>query len=319
MAATDASGSLTYQAAYEAFARHGDTPSSEEWGSTPDRQQGNTKDEDGWGALNEGFRYRLLDEGVFMTPDPLGFVDGPNVYTYVVQNPWTKFDPLGLATKDELEGKQRREEHRLDRDLAKLHKQYESGDISEKKFNKESHKAREHRQKNIDRDQERINKIEASAKWVNEQMGFEVYNDENINDLDDGDGGWLGGTLESWIGYKKASPGVQEFKDIQIAMASRQALKEAVIGAAGGTTLKLGGKALGNLGSRIMPMVDRYGKPLAVSGTVLLSNPAVRSEVVDTAADVSRKAVRDIIKRKKYRDEMEELSKALNSDVINSK
>lgn len=26
-------------------------------------------------------------------------VDGPNVYTYVVQNPWTKFDPLGLAVK----------------------------------------------------------------------------------------------------------------------------------------------------------------------------------------------------------------------------
>jgi hypothetical protein len=26
---------------------------------------------------------------------------GPNVYTYVVQNPWTKFDPLGLEAKDE--------------------------------------------------------------------------------------------------------------------------------------------------------------------------------------------------------------------------
>ena len=28
--------------------------------------------------------------------NPLGFVDGPNVYTYVVQNPWTFFDPEGL-------------------------------------------------------------------------------------------------------------------------------------------------------------------------------------------------------------------------------
>jgi len=99
VAATDGNGALTYQAAYEAFARHGDTASSEEWtdGTSPiDRQQGNTKDEDSWGALNEGFRYRLLDEGVFMTPDPLGFVDGPNHFSYVQQSPWTYFDPLGL-------------------------------------------------------------------------------------------------------------------------------------------------------------------------------------------------------------------------------
>jgi len=33
---------------------------------------------------------------MFFQRDPLGFVDGPNVYTYVVQNPWTYFDPLGL-------------------------------------------------------------------------------------------------------------------------------------------------------------------------------------------------------------------------------
>ncbi|MEM7792809.1 MAG: RHS repeat-associated core domain-containing protein, partial [Verrucomicrobiota bacterium] len=100
VAAVDGTGSLTYQAAYEAFGRHGDTSSSEEWGSTLDRQQANTKDEDPTGLLNEGFRYRDLETGTFTTRDPLGFVDGPNVYTYVVQNPWTKFDPLGLATGD---------------------------------------------------------------------------------------------------------------------------------------------------------------------------------------------------------------------------
>lgn len=96
VAAVDGSGTLTYQAAYEAFGKHGDTPSSEEWGSTTDRQQANTKDEDPTGLLNEGFRYRDLETGTFITRDPLGFVDGPNVYTYVVQNPWTYFDPLGL-------------------------------------------------------------------------------------------------------------------------------------------------------------------------------------------------------------------------------
>ena len=65
-------------------------------GTNPDRQQANTKEEDPTGLLNEGFRYRDLETGTFITRDPLGFVDGPNVYTYVVQNPWTKFDPLGL-------------------------------------------------------------------------------------------------------------------------------------------------------------------------------------------------------------------------------
>lgn len=29
----------------------------------------------------------------------MGFVDGPNMYTYVVQNPWSSFDPEGLKTK----------------------------------------------------------------------------------------------------------------------------------------------------------------------------------------------------------------------------
>jgi len=28
-----------------------------------------------------------------------GFVDGPNLYAYVRQNPWTKFDPEGLTNK----------------------------------------------------------------------------------------------------------------------------------------------------------------------------------------------------------------------------
>ena len=39
------------------------------------------------GVRVEGFRYRDLETGTFITRDPLGFVDGPNVYTYVRQNP----------------------------------------------------------------------------------------------------------------------------------------------------------------------------------------------------------------------------------------
>lgn len=89
---TDSSAAITWQATYEAFGTR-----TQEKGATLDRQRANTKDEDLWGALNEGQRYRDLEFGVFLTRDPMGFVDGPNVYTYVRQNPWTYYDPHGLS------------------------------------------------------------------------------------------------------------------------------------------------------------------------------------------------------------------------------
>jgi RHS repeat-associated protein len=95
VAKTAANGSLTYEAQYEAYGKR-----TAEQGSTDDRQKANTKDEDPTGLLNEGFRYRDLETGTFITRDPLMFVDGPNMYAYVVQNPWTKFDPEGLWVED---------------------------------------------------------------------------------------------------------------------------------------------------------------------------------------------------------------------------
>jgi RHS repeat-associated protein len=86
-----ATGSVTWEAQYEAFGTR-----RAETGTAKGRQKANTKDEDPTGLLNEGFRYRDLESGVFLTRDPMGFVDGPNVYTYVRQNPWTMFDPEGL-------------------------------------------------------------------------------------------------------------------------------------------------------------------------------------------------------------------------------
>ncbi|MEM6600944.1 MAG: hypothetical protein AAF649_06120, partial [Verrucomicrobiota bacterium] len=65
VAKTSDTGALTYQAAYEAFG----TRTSEQ-GSTSDRQKANTKDEDPTGLLNEGFRYRDLETGSFITRDP---------------------------------------------------------------------------------------------------------------------------------------------------------------------------------------------------------------------------------------------------------
>ncbi|GAA5130436.1 RHS repeat-associated core domain-containing protein [Luteolibacter yonseiensis] len=94
VAKTTSAGTVSWQATYESFGtRTTETPTP-----NPDRQKANTKEEDPTGLLNEGFRYRDLTTGSFISRDPLGFVDGPNVYTYVNQNPWTKVDPLGLRT-----------------------------------------------------------------------------------------------------------------------------------------------------------------------------------------------------------------------------
>ncbi len=96
---SDDSGTATWQASYEAFG----TRTAEE-GSNTERQRANTKEEDPTGLLNEGHRYRDLEAGVFISRDPAGFVDGPNVYAYVRQNPWTYYDPYGLNAWSDFKG-----------------------------------------------------------------------------------------------------------------------------------------------------------------------------------------------------------------------
>jgi RHS repeat-associated protein len=91
VAQADAAGTLTWTASYEAYGKR-----TKETGQNADKQRANTKDEDPTGLLNEGFRYRDLETGVWLSRDPAGFVDGPNLYAYVKQNPWTMFDPKGL-------------------------------------------------------------------------------------------------------------------------------------------------------------------------------------------------------------------------------
>ena len=92
VAKTGSDGTLTYQAAYEAFGSR-----TQEEGETEDRQRANTREETAWGGLYENMRWRDLETGTYLTRDPAGFVDGPNLYAYVRQNPWTKFDPHGLS------------------------------------------------------------------------------------------------------------------------------------------------------------------------------------------------------------------------------
>jgi len=94
VARTDEGGALAWAASYEGFGQR-----VGEAGENPDPQRASTKEEDPWGLLNEGHRYRDLHTGTFLSRDPAGFIDGPNLYAYVRQNPWSKFDPEGLKGK----------------------------------------------------------------------------------------------------------------------------------------------------------------------------------------------------------------------------
>jgi RHS repeat-associated protein len=67
---------------YTAFGTHDDTGTI-----ATDSHRANTKVEDADRLLNEGRRFRSLDYGVFLTPDPLEYVDGLNSCIYVNQNP----------------------------------------------------------------------------------------------------------------------------------------------------------------------------------------------------------------------------------------
>jgi RHS repeat-associated protein len=91
VAQSDIDGTTTWAASYQADGRR-----TAEAGTNVERHRACTKEEDPTGLLNEGFRYRDLETGTFISRDPLGHVDGPNVYCYVRQNPWTMWDPEGL-------------------------------------------------------------------------------------------------------------------------------------------------------------------------------------------------------------------------------
>ncbi len=90
-AQSDASGAMTWAGAYQAFGTR-----AAEWGANPERQRANTKEEDPTGLVNEGHRPRCLETGVFISKDPAGYVDGPNLYAFVRQNPWSSWDLEGL-------------------------------------------------------------------------------------------------------------------------------------------------------------------------------------------------------------------------------
>ena len=87
----DNNNNVKSKSMYTAFGTHEDNGVN-----NTDSHRANTKVEDTDNLLNEGKRFRHLEYAVFLTPDPLEYVDGLNSYIYVSQNPWGKFDALGL-------------------------------------------------------------------------------------------------------------------------------------------------------------------------------------------------------------------------------
>jgi len=88
---TDNSGVIQSNLYYTAFGAMTTT------GTSPaDSFRNNTKYRDSYGIINEGFRCRPTDSDRFLTPDPLEYIDGLNPYIYCGQNPWGRFDALGL-------------------------------------------------------------------------------------------------------------------------------------------------------------------------------------------------------------------------------
>ena len=98
VAQADSSAALTWTASYEAYGRR-----TAETGINQDKQRGNSKDEDPTGLLNEGFRYRDLDTGVWLNRDPIGESGGINLYGMVGNDPVNRYDVLGnyaVSAKD---------------------------------------------------------------------------------------------------------------------------------------------------------------------------------------------------------------------------
>jgi len=109
---TGSLGSLVYQSAYNAYGEHNPSGTSfvpaaagtQEYtasGATTDDLRANTKEEDPTGLSLQDQRPLLIGTNTWMTPDPMGMIDGTNMYGYCKMNPYSGFDPQGLWTGDQ--------------------------------------------------------------------------------------------------------------------------------------------------------------------------------------------------------------------------
>ena len=61
---------------------------------------GNKRIDEASGLINFGMRYFDPSIGQWLTQDPAGFVDGPNLYAYCYNSPLLFYDPYGLSSLD---------------------------------------------------------------------------------------------------------------------------------------------------------------------------------------------------------------------------
>ncbi len=92
---TDSTGKVVQTYTYEAF---GNVVAQS--GTITNPYQFQTKQfNSATGLVNFGFRYYNPAIGRFITADPLGMINGPNLYAYVGNNPLNWIDPFGLCRK----------------------------------------------------------------------------------------------------------------------------------------------------------------------------------------------------------------------------
>ena len=92
---TDGAGRVVWSAVYGAF---GELYAVETDIPNPIRAPGQYHDEE-TGLYYNRFRYYAPHLGRYLSRDPVGMLDGPNVYTYAGNNPVDRADPLGLWWK----------------------------------------------------------------------------------------------------------------------------------------------------------------------------------------------------------------------------
>jgi RHS repeat-associated protein len=89
-------GKLKAEFDYDAF---GNGRNNKEWNTY---RFSSKEFEDHAGLYYFGARYYDPETGRWLTPDPLGFIDGPNKYLYVANNPVNFIDPWGLLGEKKL-------------------------------------------------------------------------------------------------------------------------------------------------------------------------------------------------------------------------
>jgi RHS repeat-associated protein len=93
LALTNSSGNITTQYGYDPFGN-----ASSNGGTSTNVFQYTGRENDGNGLYFYRARYYSPTFGRFISEDPIGFGDGPNVYSYVHNSPLNLRDPFGLST-----------------------------------------------------------------------------------------------------------------------------------------------------------------------------------------------------------------------------